>query len=302
MDRLTSRRHPLPVRATAIVMLAALMAAATASQAGIRDLAKKAVKSTGQKAPEASSQAGENVKFDATTVELDGAVIDKLLAAHKASVSAAGTSATSGRPALVHRRDANRAEADELKDKFGGKIWDNTNDRANWRGCVDGELGQIQNRKQQEQMQKMMADPRSADKILKLTAAMNDAQLKGDKAEVERLQKQMLEMTAATHADTVAAEKKCGPEPPILPAAARIAVLDGELAQIDEQIRDIDAKAIKIQTDASGLTERQLAVAWERVGLYLARSTSNYSPPGFSAIELKALAENKDALKAAVAG
>lgn len=300
MDR---RRHRVPVRRLVpfCLLTAALLAGPTAPQAGIRDLAKsakdKAAKATRQRPAEAPGHAGETVAFDETTLELTGALIDKLVAARNASASTA-----SGRPALVKRRDANRTEAGALKDKHGGEIWDNANSRANAQGCIDGALQDMQRQKQEAEMKKMMADPRSSEKILKLTAAMNDAQLKGDQAEVTRLHKQLTDLYGATHADSVAAEKKCGGMPPLHPAAARIAVLDDEVTTIDEKIRDMDKKALKIQTDAAGLNERQLMMCWERVEMYLAQCGTNPAPRGFSPIELKALSENQSALKAALAG
>ena len=50
------------------------------------------------------------------------------------------------------------------------------------------------------------------------------------------------------------------------------------------------------------MTKEQIAMAWERIELYLDKVTANSSPLGFSPIELKALAERKAALTAAVGG
>lgn len=59
---------------------------------------------------------------------------------------------------------------------------------------------------------------------------------------------------------------------------------------------------MKAQVDKSKLTKNQIAMAWERITLYVGKSKNGAKPCGFSATELSALSERKGALAAALEG
>ncbi len=301
MERPLRLRLGLPARLlAAIVMLAAVPGfAGSPAFGGIRDMVKsakgKAAQAAAQKPANQAGKAGRDVEFDDTVRELAGDLLDKLIACRKAAEAT-----TKGRPALVERRDAIPREINELSGKHGGAIFENANKRGEVDNCMGMALQEIKDRKVQEEQQRILANPASAEKLLKLSAAMNDAQLKGDTATVNRIMKEVDALYAPTHADTLVAEKKCGPMPALHPAKVKIDALEKELAEIDQKIRDMDKKALKIQVEKCGMTEGQIAMAWERIELYLQRLKHNQEPSGFSSTELKALAERKDALATAV--
>jgi hypothetical protein len=285
----------MPVRLpTAILMLVATLIAASPSHAGIRDLAKsakeKAAKATGQKSADQPCT-GLDARFDDTTVELTGDVLDKLLAGRKAARPMSEELAK-----LLARRVAIQKEIDDLRDKNGEAISENENRRAEVRSCRTMALDGIRQRKFQTEMANTMANPRSAEKTLKLTAAFNDAQMKGDTAEVNRLQKEMWAAYEPTHTDSMEAERQCGGMPALHPAQARIDALN--LPAVDEKIRDLETQAMKAQVDKSKLTKNQIAMAWERITMYVGKSKKGAKPCGFSATELSALSEREDALAA----
>jgi hypothetical protein len=273
---------------------------------GIRDLAKsakdKATKVAGQKSsakPDggASGSVGQDIRFDDTMLELGGDVLDKLLACRQEAAPLLDE-----RAALVARRDVIQKEIDALSEKHGDAIAENSNQRAEAQNCADMALDEARQQKIQAAMAEGMANPRSMEKVAKLTAAMNDAQFKGDTATVRRLGKEVDAMYAPTRADTLAAETKCGRLPALHPAKLRIDALDKELAEIDQEIRELDEKAMKLQVAKCGMTEGQIAMAWERIELYLQYSQNDGSPRGFSGPELSALGERKSALAAALKG
>jgi hypothetical protein len=301
---MSRHRNPLAAARAArptLAVAAALCLLVPAAHAGLRDLAKsakdKAAKATGQKQEPSSTQAGPPVVFDDTMLELDGALLAKLIASRKQA-----NAATQGRAAAVARRAAVTGEIDELAGKHGGAIAENQNQRYEVENCITGELSEIKSRRWEADRDRMMANPASAEKLVKLTVALNEAQLKNDTAEVARLTKQMEALVGPTHADTLAAEKKCGPKPPLHPAKVKSDALEQELAQLDAKIRDMDMKAMKLQVEKSGLTEKQIAVAWERIELYLQKSKHSPNPNGFSPSEQEALAGSRPALEAALAG
>lgn len=266
------------------------------ARAGIRDMVKSAkdkAKSTGQKP---APQTGQAIQFDDTMIELTGDVLDKLIACRK------GTAAiTQGRPAMVARWNAIPGELDELRSKHGNAIAENENKRSEVESCTRAALEEIRSERMRTEQQKVMANPASAEKLLKLTAAINDAQLKGDKAAVDRLTKEMMAQYDPTRADTLAVMKKCGPVPPVHPAKAKIEALEKEHAELGAKLRDMDAKALASQSKKCGMPEGQIAMAWERVELYMSKLAYSPTPNGFGATELQALGERKDALEAALA-
>jgi hypothetical protein len=302
MDRTVSPRLGKAARLlTIVVMVAAPVVMATTAHAGLGGLVKsgkdKAAQAVGQKPAQPSAQGGQAVQFDDVTLELTGDLLDKLIACRKAA-----NEATKDRSSLVQRQEQIKSEIDALSSKNGDAITQNENKRSDVASCQKGAFDELEREKAKAEQQQIMANPQSAEKLLKLTAAMNDAQMKGDTATVNRLQKEMMARYGATHADSLAVEKKCGAIPAIHPAALRIEALQKELAANDRKIRDLDQQAMKIQVDQCHMTEKQIAMAWERIELYLARADGKSTPLGFSEAEIKALSERKDALKAALKG
>ncbi len=282
----------------ALVLTVAASLAGGPAGAGIRDMVKsakdKATKSTGQKS---APQAGQAIEFDDTMVELTGEVLDKLNAARKAAAAT-----TQGRPTLVARRNAIPGEIDPLSGKHGGEISENHNRRSEVENCVAMALEEIRSQRFQAEQQRIMANPASAEKMLKLTVALNDAQLKGDQVAIERLTKELAAMTGPTKADTLAATKKCGPMPAVHPAKVKIDALENERAGLETKLRDMDSKALASQSKNAGMPEGQIAMAWERIELYLTKLKHSPTPSGFSSAELQALGDRKSALEAALAG
>ena len=201
---MTSTPRTRTVPASRVLVAALVLAVSLGgglAQAGIRDMVKsakdKAAKSTGQKP---ATQAGQAIEFDDTMVELTGEVLDKLIAARKATAAT-----TQGRPAMAARWSAIPEEINVLSSKHGGEISENYNRRSEVESCVAGELKEIGSQRFQAEQQRIMANPASAEKLLKLTAALNDAQLKGDQAAADRLTTELASLYAPTRADSLGA-------------------------------------------------------------------------------------------------
>jgi hypothetical protein len=283
---------------TALALAVASSLAGGPAAAGIRDMVKsakdKATKPTGQKP---AQQVGQAIEFDDTMVELTGDVLDKLIAARKATAAT-----TQGRPAMATRWTAIPEEINVLSGKHGGEISENYNKRSEVESCISGALQEIRSQRFEAEQRRIIANPASAEKLLKLTVALNDAQIKGDQAAVDRLTRELEALYAPTRADTLAAMKNCGPMPPVHPAKVKIDALENEHAELGEKLRDMDSKALASQSKKTGMPEGQIAMAWERIERYLMKLAYSPTPGGFSSTELQALGERKDALEAALAG
>ena len=280
-----------------LVLLAVTMSlTASAAHAGLGGLVKSAKDKatqtvTGTKSTGDSGLQPRKVEFDETMVELTGPLLDKLVAAR--------TKANAGlkdRPALVKRQAEIKTEIDDLGGKYTGAITENENKRGEQKNCMDMALDAARKKNWEAKYREMQANPASAQKLLELTAAVNDAQMKGDTVTANRLTREADKVFAPTRADSLEAQKKCGPAPPPHPAAVKIDQLNAELGQVDAKLRDMDAKAMKLQSDECGLPEATVAMAWERIEMFCRGGGA------FSEKELPALNERKASLCAALKG
>jgi hypothetical protein len=289
------RERPSPGRAVRLFTVTVLVAAGlagtgVAARAGLGSLTKsakdKAAQAVGQK-PSPPAQ-GAPPQFDATTVELTGDVLDKLIACRKAA-----NDVTQDRQKLVERSAQIEKELNELQAKNGQAISDNGNKRNDVQNCRSGEFERL---KHDRMEQLIMHTQGNADLIRRLSeysAAASQAMAAGDTAKYNLLQQQLYQLAGFTRADTVAIDKKCGQVPPVHPAQIRIDALQKEGNDVLAKIRAMDEQAIQVQKEKCGMNDEQLGQAWDRIKKYLAGDPT----AGFSDAELKALGERKDVLK-----
>lgn len=279
-----------------VLAFASCLAGAPAG-AGIRDMVKsakdKAVKGAGQKP--APGDAGAVPAFDDRTLELTPGVLDKLLAGLKA-----GAAFTADRPGLVARQQALDTEIGNLNTRHGEAFAAFTQKRDEQQYCMHDALEERRRQKFEELMQQGLANPASMEKRARLGVSMNEAQIRGDTASVRRIMGELQAMDAPTREDSLAARKKCGAPPPAPPAYLRLQAAQAEMSTVSEKIRTMDFKVREVQLEASDLTEDQMAIAVDRILLYLAAAKRKDTPQGFSPVELDALAARRDALASAL--
>lgn len=267
--------------------------------AGIRDMVKsakdKAVQKTGQKPAETPARPGAAPVFDDRVLELTDARLDQLLAGFKAAATF-----TADLPKLVARQEALNEEIQKLNNTHGTAINEYTQKRDANKYCFKEALDESRDKRYRDMIQQRTSNPALLQKMAQLGVRLNEAQIKGDTASVRTLTAEAQAMNDPTREDSLSARKKCGPAPTPLPAFVRMEAAQSELGGVDERIRAMNFKVREVQLDASDLTEDQLAIAIDRVTLYLAAVKQNTKPEGFSPIELTALAARKDALAAAL--
>lgn len=301
---MTSTPRTLTVPATRAIVAALALAVASSlavvpAGAGIRDLVKsakdKAAQKAGQKPAAAAGAPGAVPVFDDRVLELTDARVAQVLKGLKA-----GAAFTADLPGLVGRQNALNQELQKLNDTHGAAISEYEQKRDAQRECFGETLRESRDQRHQALIEQRQSDPALLKKLAELSVRYNEAQVKGDTAAVRRIAAEMAGATDYTPADSLAAKKKCGAPPPPLPAAARRDAAQSERAGVDERIRAMNAQVRKVQLDASGLSEDQMAIAVDRITLYLAAVKRNQTPQGFSPPEMQALAANKDALSAAL--
>ena len=287
--------------AIAVAIAAALLILASPAPAGIGDMVKSAKKkvaqSTGERPAEANRPAGRVPEFNDRVLELTGPRLDQVLAGYKAAAAI-----VADRPRLIARQQSLQKEIDDLNAKHGEAIGAYMKKKNDDENCMREAIEENLQKRRKEMQQKMMTDRAEMEKFARLSLRFNEAQLKGDTASVRKLQAEILALDAPTRADTLVARQKCGPAPPPLPAALRMDAAQAELGNCGEQIRAVDYKAREARIDANGLTEDQIAIAIDRIVLYLAAMKQNQTPMGFTEAEIKALDAHRDALAAALGG
>lgn len=264
----------IALRCCAIVL--ALAALAPPADAGLGDLMKKAkdkaAQAVGQKPADAASTAYVAPVFDDVTVELNSQRIERILAAFKAA-GAAGA----GRPALVEKLSKVSEERHVLEDKHGDAMREQRGKREDVAACYQDGYQQAQSRRMEEYAKRALTDPALREKFAKAAQQHNAAAGEGDSASIKRLQDIAHAEMSATPEDSASVRKACGPVPPRLAAEDKADALDKEIASTNEQIRKIDENVAKAQASAGGMSQQQLAMAIERIQMYMADRRSSRS-------------------------
>jgi hypothetical protein len=91
------------------------------------------------------------------------------------------------------------------------------------------------------------------------------------------------------HADTVAAEKKCGAMPAEPAALVQADSLGAQVAALDKQVRAAEQAADAKALDASGMTAAQFGLARERIVNWYAEVRGNHAYQQFGDGERKLL-------------
>lgn len=278
-----------------LLAAAAVALAPSAARAGLGDLAKKRAAQalgnrTGQTNPASS---GSGPQFDETMLELNAARIESVIKAVRAGESAVGD-----RAPLVARRKKLQDQMDAINDKYSTPIAQSRERHDAAEDCWETELHAKTRARQKEMEKRAQSDPAMQAHLMMLAQRMAQAQAAGDSVALVAAQTEMMNMAGASHEDSVAAKQKCGAVPPLHPMAAQLDSLSDVQQDVDQRLREMDEKSMSAQVNASGMTESQLAMAKERILLYLEAARSNQPPRGFSGNEQKALDSHRSDLQA----
>jgi hypothetical protein len=230
-------------------------------------------------------------EYDAVTLELTAERLEGVVRG-----LTAGRAALEGRTTLVARRDEVVNKRTDLSDKNQKLLSDYTKNNDEKNRCryqamyaSREQRHKAEQQRMQEYQAKALSDPVYRDKVMAISQKMAAAQQRGDTTELKRLAGELGLKEDDTKADTLAADKACGPalaKPAVL---VQIDQLDVESNKLTEQIRSIEEKAATTEWKESGMNERQFHMARERIEAYLSAMKYNSKPGAFSAIEMEAL-------------
>lgn len=278
--------------ATAGALLLATPAVAHAQLGGLmKRAAEKALeKKAGGASEGQGSSACRNVRFDRTVVELTPARLDGIV---KALEAASAGPAGAKRKALQAELDAAEARLNELQgDPSLSRAQDSERE---WKSCRQEAYQSIVSARAEKEGAGITT------KWMKATREHNEriaaAHARGDSVHAAALTDStylvMANVIAPTAADSAAVDKRCGKPPRISRRVAERDSLRVAVRELEDEIRALDEDAEDEMARASGLTATQLAMARERLTMFVREN----STCGFTKAELDAIAARRAELE-----
>lgn len=277
---------------TPLLAALALATMAVPAQAQLGGLMKKAkekvAKEVGDKSGANAALDGEEVKFDAVTVELTAERIEGVIRGLQES-----RAKLAGRPALVARRDAAAEKLSEHLNKHGAEIDRAQEQRSKINSCRDDAFRKLQDANTEAMATKMMSSPALQQKMQAISQRLAVAQQKGDAGEIQKLQGELQALVAPTAADSASVSKSCGAVPGETAAEKEAKSLENQRNQLDQELRSMEEGANAEASKSSGLSPRAFAMARERMEMYLSRAKSNSRQRGLTSAEITALSARR---------
>ena len=281
--------------AIAAFALSALVGVPRFAPAQFGGLIKKKIATVATGQAQAVKPAGENVAFDNITLELTTDRLDKLIVGKQAGRKLAeGPSGVNG---LREKKGALDEQLRQLRDK-NGKVFDAWDTRKSAiSSCRDSVLSARQEKIAESFQMNAMNNPELLQKMSELGMATQKAMAKGDTALARKLTLQTAAMMEPTRTDSLAADRKCGSTKDAPAVVAQATSLQEQIDQLENQIRAAEVATSNAELKESGLTEKQLAMACERIQYYMERLAAKARQAGFTAAELDALKQREADLK-----
>ena len=256
-----------------------------AAQKALEKKAEQKVTGTGDE-----SAACRNVTFDRTTVELTEERVDAII---KALNSAYAGAKGARRRELQSNVDAAEARLQELEnDPTVQKAQDS---EAEYKSCRQDAFQQIVNARVEKEGQGIMTKYMAAMRVHNEKIAA--AQARGDTVKANALQDStwqvMMTVVTPTAADSAVVQKKCGNPPRPSRRAAERDSLRTAVREMNDEIRAMDEDAEDAMLKTSGLTATQLAMARERLTMFVKEKKSC----GFTKVEVDAIGARRAELE-----
>jgi hypothetical protein len=246
------------------------------AEAQFGSLVKRAI---GKQSPN-PAVTGQAVAFDSVVLELTPARISKVIAGkHAARQIADGPN---GPAALQRRLEPLDARQAQIYAKHVAEINALDEKRQGIERCRDSAMSALADRKLGTSTQ---ADQQ---KLMQLGMAVAVANSRGDTAQARRLTDQLQRSRAPSAADSAAARQQCGSAP--TPAVVQEWLdLKAQIETLQQQIVVANQAIIDAEQETSGMTPRQMAVACERIQLFLNRRKAKQQEASLTPAEITAL-------------
>ncbi|MEO7457730.1 MAG: hypothetical protein ABIY52_15820 [Gemmatimonadaceae bacterium] len=296
---LTSIRNAVLAGAFAFAIVAP--ARAEAQFGGLMKKAKEAVVQKG--AEKGAEQAGEKMGPVTPGEQLTEELLGQVLRGAQAADRVMGE-----RDRVQALRESKNKQYSELADKNQPihRAYDEANSKIlDCRSTSFNNLREARDERIKKRTDALEADPAFMGKMqlvaLKYGKAMADAQQKNDPVALQKVQadyfKELLgtDVFADVKADSIATDGKCGKVPAKPAALAQEEKLQKDVSVADDSIRTLEAKAVNVGAQSSGLEQvRYLALKERALGILNKVSSGNGAK--FGEAEVEAVKKRKDDL------
>jgi hypothetical protein len=241
-------------------------------------------------------------KFDATVLQLDPSLVDRMVRGMTAEVRVARVS-DAKQSKINGELDALQKESDQLDTQHPSSerdAWQDANSRID--ECIGDELQKREEKNEGEIQARLLSDPAARQKMAEASQRANAAMQRGDSAAARKAMEEMQALTyPGLKEDSAAAIKKCGapvPKPAWMvhdeELEARRSKLNDELRSIGDAARDT---ALQVVARGGGggaapLTAVQYSMALERIIAWAAATAPDgkgFGKAAYSSVELDAL-------------
>jgi hypothetical protein len=251
------------------------------------------VRDAAARATATQTQRCSTVVFDSVVVELTAARLDRAIKGMRASQDVLeGRRGGPSWNAMVTQRDAAANAAADLLNRKGPEMDAYNGRRTSVEQCRDVAFDERRQARRDANIQRSMSDPDFMRRTSELSQRMADAQQRGDTAAVNRIANEVAALLEGlTREDSVAVDRQCGRMPAAPASVAQLdslrALQDTLNARMQRRERQADSAAVA----ASGMSERQMAMARERAEMFLAKTAGagEHVLCGFSEAELTIL-------------
>lgn len=299
MARIELRLRPTVLLACRSAALAAALAAISASTAdaqigGLLKKVKKQVEGTVAGPPSEAP-----VPFDGVILELTeerlGQVVAGLEAGRRVLEGGAGAPSLAS---LVAERDRAIDERVGLHDQNSAEIERYRQNSSRIRECRDDALGTIERAQRDRYTERVQTDPALQQVMMALAQELAAATQAGDTVAMRRVHRKLQEAArvVVSSADSARVDSQCGRMPAAPAVLARIDSLEGRERQAAQAARSMEERAASEEVSASGLEQRQLGMARERILLFLSAPTDRPAR-GFSPTERAMLSHRRTELQ-----
>jgi hypothetical protein len=235
---------------------------------------------------------GEAVTFDDATVELTAGRIDRIIAGKRAARRLAD--GPNGPAAFDKKIQALNDRQTAVYNKYKAEITAAEEQASKLQNCRDSVLQSAQEQKRQSLMARASSDAEFVKRTSELAQAMLVAQQKGDTATMRKLQAEVEQLGALSPADSALALKGCSSTGGS-PGVQEWRGLAEQIQALRKQRQNAEAAVTRAEQQESGLNDRQLATANERILMFLAALNTKTAQHGLTQEELDALrAASKD--------
>lgn len=237
--------------------------------------------------PGQPAQAAQNCPsptFDATMIELNSGNLDKFIRGLNAIQSAGEHN---GRNTLARQLEADRARLEELESDPA--ISQAEQSQNEYQSCRQNAFNDILQARMQQMGPNIMTQYMRA--MREHQERIAAARQRGDTLAAKQMEDSswavMSSVVATTHEDSVAVDGKCGRPPRVSRRVAERDSLRTVVREVGDSIRVLDEDAEDAVRGATGMTNRQFAMARERIEMFLSGNTCPFSGAERSAIDAR---------------